>query len=315
MKLLIMLLALMFFSSCEIGCVTSSHGRSPSLDLQPDCLKYADRSSPGQFIGFGQGVTNDLAVDAASFDLSKQIRASISSDIQLRESNIGTEFDIKNSSKVSEILLGMQVVKRCRVDGGYQAVVVLSKMMFVINLEKATQILLAKASHLEHEIKSTEHVAAVISGEKFLKDHHDEIVNNYNLCKMLNGCGALTLAALDKLVDMVREHMSDIKFVYQPLDSESNLLGGKISALLGMEGFITIPYTDHSGDNLAKTTCIVTHYPTMAGTHDQISDVTCHVYLYSGEHRIDSLAFEGKGIGTSQTEAWEGARRDIRKAD
>jgi len=303
----------MFFSSCEIGCVTSSHSRSPSLDLQPDCLKYADQTNPVMFMGFGQGVTNDLAVDAASFDLSKQIRASISSDIQLRESNIGTEFDIKNSSKVSEILLGMQVVKRCKVDGGYQAVVVLSKMKFVMNLEKATQILLAKASHLEHEIKSTEHVVAAIAGEKFLKEHHDKIVNNYELCKMLGSCGSFTLTALDELADTVRERTSSIKFAYQPLDSESSLLGGKISALLGMEGFNTLPYTDHSGDNLAKTTCIVTHYPTMAGTHDQISDVTCHVHLYSGDHRIDSLAFEGKGIGTSQTEAWEGARRDIKK--
>ncbi len=288
----------------------SGSGSMSGTDGASDCSQYysSSKKDPSLFSGYGQGRLHEVAVDAARADLAKEISSEISASGSVHE----TEKDISVSSavrsSVSASLVDVRIAKKCLADGTHEAVATLRRDMFLASLRKSLTAEDAKAKSYADRVRSVKgslRPQLLVEARDFLSKSSYNETNE--LCSRLGGCVAAPRAGMDELrslfdsKELAEEAAQANMFKPEFRGELAQNAQAEIISLLREKGWIL----DESAPvaKIVRAECSEIVFPKIAGTDNQVLELSCRVIGTVDGVKQFSHLFVGKGVATSLLDA------------
>lgn len=306
------------FIALSMSCVTSHRAASEleaGVDSPGTCLAAYEKAqkSKGGFVGYGSGLTDQLAIQVATDDMVRQIQTKVAASTSVHETNTNVSFESLGTSSIDELLVGLSIDKRCPVDGHWDAVVSISKPLFLRNLRTRITQDLAEADRLLDQLTASSDIAMRLNGaveaRKFLGARKSSVQDTLALCTTLGGCIDVSSTVLGKLESMSSTVLAQNSFFVVADGEEAAKVIGPISSLIADEGFQVA--TSASAPGSVKVTCFRRDYPKMDGTTYLITEISCTALFQTGGQTAFSRKYLGKGLGSVRDEALNAARRQL----
>ena len=279
------------------------------------CMALYQEKASLQFYGYGEGYSQEAAVEQARGDLARQITTRVTSETTIEESNIDIEMTSLTSSKTDRVFHGMTVVQRCDAGQKKAAVVHLDKKMFIKSLKESLTEKLK-----EGQLKLSRATKAMTTGKKFratgqLKQWYipqeKSLDADIAICKAFASCSGSRYKLPTEIRMWLTKNEIDHVWTYK----EDNLLAGKLKdemvEMLQKEGIVI----GDSKNSLMKVNCVQKTFPVMQGTGNRIVEINCDANGMIENEQVLSISYEAKGMGETIEDAFVFARTQLKKAN
>lgn len=284
------------------------------------CSSTADlqsKSDSSLFVGFGAGSTQKDADRNARVDLARNIRQNVSASDTVTANDSDQSLNSTSSSSVSEILVGAQVLKRCKNKDSFSAVVTLKKKLFVSALQEKIHANLKQANSYIKRLKDSKNEASVMQtvdkAKKFLAKQEDAFDSDLALCRTYDGCDKLKEdSTFSDLADLLAEQGEKGGYVLV-LDKGRLTQSFKddIASLLAKDD-INVKDPDSVEDilsvtNRANAKCVAQLGTKIPDSSDRVVTVRCSVEGVAGKQKMFRSVFSCKATLDERESKDEGA--------
>lgn len=293
------------------ACVTTPANVKPTSE-EKTCAQVYDElnQSSAAWVGYGSSVSASAAVDSARADLVLQIRAKVRGSTSISDSNRDVHVNADARSDFSEEVVGMKVVRRCERAGRHEAVVQLTRSMFLKNLGGLISQRNGQAADLTKMLAQDQNTAAgirqLISAREFVRNHITVSADHLLLCRNFGGCRDIDLSAMQNLENAVNANFSKLQFEWRGENDLAVKLRSTILLLLRKEGFAISERpapASNATARLATTACYQTVYPKAPGMREIFVEISCRIEGQVAGNQVFSLNYAAKGFGNSEKEA------------
>jgi hypothetical protein len=303
---------------------TSAPVGTPGATLSPsqesECSQFysLSKKDPSVFSGYGQGRVHEVSVDAARADLAKEISIEISASGTVHETEKDVSVASAVQSRVNASLVDVRIAKKCVVGESHEAVATLRRDMFLNGMRKALTAEDAKAQGYANRVRSvkgSQRPLLLVEAKNFLEQ--TTYNQTFELCSRLGGCAAAPRAGIDALREMFDDKSlaeeAQQANMFRPefkgaLAQESDT---QVIALLKEKGWVLSDEALPSKQ--AKVECGETVFPKIAGTDQQILEISCRVIGTVEGIKQFNYVFTGKGVASSVETARTLARNQMRE--
>lgn len=302
-----MKLALPILCQILLSCATGIPQRSES------CQELASQPNSTAFIyGYGSGDTATLATQNARLDLAQQLITHIDSSSSVTQTNTDTTLETNVASRVSQIILGSEVVRRCLDQPTKQVVVRVNRSrmakQLAIGLRQTLRNIEAHLEAIEESKLPGRAYLKILEAKQYLAAQ-EFLDTDYLICKTLAGCPFIDLEALFQLKLKIH-HAPQRRFSYQAKDSLAQILKPELTENIQKTGVI-LDQDQPLGE--VQVRCRKTLFPKIQELGEQFIELSCTAKGILQDHQIFSYDFKAKGFGQSEQEAFKIARNQLER--
>jgi hypothetical protein len=271
-----------------------------AFGLTDPCSTLADLTSqnnPNTFVGYGVGASKAEADNNAQVDMASRIRSKVTAVSVVSEDNTSANLNSTSKSVISEVLVGVNAIKRCNIDSKEDSTVLtLDKTVFISSLENKLSAHIDQAKKLKDVLtqsKNDEIIAnSVDKAKKLIEQYQSTFDDDLQLCKLYKGCASFKEGnVFQELPDIVAKLADKDQYVLISNDNQitANFRDELIDLLTDdgvkvMDGSVTKNAPDSVRKILAK--CRANLKGKIPNSDDRVLETRCVVEGYTGKQKL-----------------------------